>query len=237
MKVLCIMTVYNEIEMLPYKKEWCRRNGLDLYVIDNYSTDHTKGWLETQGITHHQINTKGAFDLRILQKEIVETTHKIKPDWVVYNGADLFIFAEKPLVRLCMDAEDKGKNVIGFPMIDICRIDNSRMFENYYYRPSRDDIKFVYKYDSRITYRADIINIPNKQSYHPPGIMINYGRIKPVEQRKELLKRRKRAWHRGLPKRWGKHYLKEQAKGWSFNKDELSDIRESKYWQYLKDYV
>jgi len=31
--------------------------------------------------------------------------------------------------------------------------------------------------------------------------------------------------------------LREQAKGWQWKKDELSDIRESQYWQYLKDYV
>jgi len=237
MKVLCIMTVYNEIEMLPYKKEWCRRNGLDLYVIDNYSTDYSFGWLKSHNIPCHQIDTKGAFDLDALQREIIKTTNILKPDWVVYNSADLFIFAEKAISYLCMDAEEQGKNIIGFPMIDICRIEKAMLFENYWYRPARDMIEFVYKWNPYIRYKADLIKIPERKSYKPKGIMINYGRIKPIEQRKELLKRRKLAWKRGLDKTSGRHYLREEAKGYKWNKDELEDIRESKYWKYLKNYV
>ena len=237
MNVLCILTVYNEIDFLPYKAEWCRRNGLNLYVIDNYSTDYSYGWLKSHGIDCHQIDTKGAFDLRILQKEIIKTTNIIKPDWVVYNGADLFIFAEKAISYLCMDAEEQGKNIIGFPMLDICRIGEARLFENYWFRPARDMIEFIYKWNPGIRYTADLVKIRDRESYRPPGIMINYGRTKSVEQRKELLKRRKLAWQRGLDKTSGRHYLREEAKGYKWNKEELEDIRESRYWKYIKDYV
>ena len=62
-------------------------------------------------------------------------------------------------------------------------------------------------------------------------------RFMSVEQRKELLKRRKMGWKRGLDKTSGRHYLREEAKGYTWNKDELEDIRESVWWKYLKDYV
>ena len=136
-----------------------------------------------------------------------------------------------------MDAEEQGKNIIGFPMLDICRIGEARLFENYWFRPARDMIEFIYKWNPGIRYTADLVKIQDRESYRPPGIMINYGRTKSVEQRKELLKRRKLAWQRGLDKTSGRHYLREEAKGYTWNKDELEDIRESQYWKYLKDYV
>ncbi len=231
------MTIYNEIDFLPYKVEWCRRNGLNLYVIDNYSTDYSYGWLKSHGIDCHQVDTKGAFDLRILQREIIKTTNIIKPDWVVYNGADLFIFAEKAISYLCMDAEEHGKNIIGFPMIDAIRIGSVvSMYNNYYYKKSRDNIEFIYKYHSSIRYSADLIKIPNRQSYYPKGVMINYGRTKSLEKRKELLKRRKLAWQRGLDKKSGRHYLREEARNYKWNRDELEDLRESNWWEYIRDY-
>jgi hypothetical protein len=231
------MTIYNEIDFLPYKLEWCRRNGLDIYVIDNYSTDSSYQWLKDHNIDCHQVDTRESFDLRILQREIVKTTNKIKPDWAIYNTPDLFIFAEKAISHLCMDAEEQGKNIIGFPMIDMCRIGEAKLFENYWYRPARDMIEFVYKWSPGIRYAADLVKIPNRQSYWPKGIMINYGRTKTPEQRKEYLKRRRLAWKRGLDKTSGRHYLREEAKGYKWTKDELNDIRESIYWKYLKNYV
>ena len=241
MRILCIMTIYNEIDFLPYKVEWCRKNGLDLYVIDNYSTDYSYDWLKSHNIPCHQVDTKGAFDLRILQNEIIETTNEIKPDWVVYNGCDLFIFAKKPISHLCMDAEEQGVNIIGFPVIDICNIGEERtgniLGRYYWYRDSMPMISFVYKWQPGIKYEADNVIFKGRKYWYPPGVMINYGRTKSPEKRKELLKRRKLAWKRGLVYTSGRHYLREEGKEYRWTKDELNDIRTSRYWKYLKDYV
>lgn len=241
MKVLCIMTIYNEIDFLPYKVEWCRKNGLDLYVIDNYSTDYSYSWLKSHNIPCHQIDTNETFDLGILQNEIIKTTDKIKPDWVVYNGADLFIFAEKPIIDLCIDARRQGKNIIGWLQIDICNTSekrNGNIFNTYlWYKKSSRMISFVYKWKPGIKYSGDMVEILNRKSFYPSGIMINYGRTKSPERRKELLKRRRLAWGKELHKGWGVHYLEEEAIGYKWNREELLDIRKSQYWKYLKDYV
>lgn len=239
MNVLCILTIYNEIQFLPYKIQWAKDNGLDIYVIDNYSTDSSYEWLKHHNISCHKIDTQDSFDLRILQKEIVDTVDKIKPDWVIYNGADLFIFANETIKILCEKAEKTGYNMIGFPMIDMCNTgekDGNPFKTYFYYRHSRDLISFIYKWQSGIKYKADIISIPEKRIMLPAGIMINYGRIKSVEQRKELLKRRQKAWDNGFDRISGRHYLREQAKGWKWDRSELKDIRKSKYWKYLKIY-
>ncbi len=235
MNILCIITIYNEIEFLPQKIKWCGKNGFDLYVIDNYSTDGSYEWLKSHNIDCHRINTEGSFDLRILHPEVIKTTDGIKPDWVVRNDADMFVFAKKPLTHLCMDAEEHDKNIIVFPMIDICRIEEKKIFENYWYRHARDSVGFIYKWYPGLTYTADIVNVPDRKEMRPEGIIMNYGRTKSKRERKELLQRRQKAWKNGLNRTSGRHYLRERAKGFKWDKDELEDIRESKYWKYLKD--
>ena len=236
MNVLCIITIYNEIDFLPYKINWAVKNGFDIYVIDNYSTDGSFEWLRSHNIDCHQIDTNGSFDLRILHPEVIKTTDKLKPDWVVRNDADMFVFADKPISHLCMDAEEQDKNIIVFPMIDICRIGEAKLFENYWYRHARDSIGFIYKWSPGITYTADVVNVPNRNEMKVPGIIMNYGRTKSKEERKELLRRRQKAWKNGLNHTSGRHYLREKKKNWKWTKDELNDIRKSQYWKYLKDY-
>ena len=240
MNMLCIMTIYNEIDFLPYKVEWCRRNGLNLYVIDNYSIDGSYKWLKDHNIDCHQIDTKEAFDLDALQKEIIKTTDRIKPDWVVYNGADVFIFAEKSIADLCMEAEKIGKNMIGFVLFNTCYTGEKRsgdIFNTYFQYIKIRRIEFIYKWELGIKYGGDTIKIPNRNVYYPSGVMINYGKIKTPERRKELLNRRRLAWDRGLNKGYGTHYLAEEKRGFKqWEKNELKDIRKSEYWDYLKPY-
>jgi len=237
--ILCIMTIYNEIDFLPLKMEWCRRNGLDLYVIDNYSDDFSYEWCIEHKVPCHRFDTGGSFHLDKLQNEIIRTTDILKPDWVVYAGADLFIFTDEPIKTLCKKAEQSGCNIMGWPVIDICNTgeEKGNPFRTYFwYRKAMDKISFVYKWRTGVKYKADNVIFPNKKSYDVPGIMMNFGRTKSIEQRKTLLKRRQKAWKEGLIYTSGRHYLREQRKGWRFPKSELEDIRESPYWKYLEPY-
>ena len=237
--VLCILTVYNEIEFLPYKVEWCRRHGMRLYVIDNYSSDFSYEWCKDHSVPCHRVDTGGAFHLDKLQDEIVRTVDRLQPDWVCYNGADLFIFTDTPIPDICKLAEGMGCNIIGWPMIGICYTGEERgnPFRTYFwYRHARDLIEFVYKWSPGIRYYADGVKIPQKRGFSPPGVMINYGRTKTVDQRKNLLKRRQKAWKQGLDPTSGRHYLREKAKGWKWDKKELKDLRNSEFWKYVEDY-
>lgn len=239
LKALCILTIYNEIKFLPYKIAWARENGLDIYVIDNYSEDSSYEWLKYHNIPCHQIDTKDSFDLRILQNEIIKTTDWIKPDWIVYNGADLFIFANELIRDLCEKAENIGFNMIGFPMIDVCNTGEKggHPFRTYfYYRHSRNLIAFIYKWELGIKYKADAVLMPGRKVLSPPGIMINYGRTKSKQERQILLERRQKAWDNGLDRTSGRHYLREQAKDWKWDISELKDLRNSEYWKYIKPY-
>ena len=72
MRVMCILTVWNEREYLPLKLEYCKQNKLEPYVIDNMSDDGSWEYLQDQGVKSHRVDTDGSFDLRILQDEIVD---------------------------------------------------------------------------------------------------------------------------------------------------------------------
>ena len=223
------------MEFLPHVRDWCIKEGLDLYIIDNYSTDGSWEWLQKNHIRSHRIETNDSFDLDRLQKEIVMTVDEIKPDWVVYRGADLFSHFDRPLGTLIKRAESNGYNVIELPLISMCRTDEvGSAFECYHYIDAKPLIRgFIYKWEPGIKYKADSVQVKNRRCITVPGVLIEYGRTKNIEQRKELLKRRQKAWRNGLDKRFGRHYLKERAKGWRWDKSELKDIRNSEYAKYI----
>ena len=235
--ILTIMTVYNELEFMPLKKAWCDMNRVGLYVIDNYSDDGTWEWLQDNGIPSHRFDTGGAFHLDKLQEEIIRTTDKIKPNWVIYNGADLFPFVDWGMSFLLEKIEGTGCNMVELPMIDVCRTDETGPpFECEWYRHARDRIGFIYKWEPGVKYRADYVELKNRRPMTGPGIMMNMGRTKGPKARRTLLKRRQKAWKQGLDPTSGRHYLREKASGWVWDKKDLLPLKNSEYYKYVREF-
>ena len=234
--LLNIMTVYNEIEFMPFRKAWCEKEGADLYVIDNYSDDGTLEWLQENGIPSHRFDTDGAFHLDKLQAEIVKTVDDIKPEWVCYSGADLFTFVDFGIKALTDKVSGMLVNVIELPMIDICRVDGETgdPFECQYFRHSRNRIGFLYRWEPKAKYTADYVQLHRRLPMTGPGVMMNYGRTKSPDKRKELLRRRQKAWRQGLDKTSGRHYIRENKKGYRWDPKELQRLDQSEYWKYVK---
>ena len=110
------------MEWLPDKVSYCKDNGLDLYVIDNYSTDGTWEWLIENQVPCHRFDTNGEFHLQKLQDEMIRTCLEMDYRWIVYLDADLFIYTEKPLSQVIDDCEkDEFINVLEFPRINFFR--------------------------------------------------------------------------------------------------------------------
>jgi len=235
MRVLCILCVYNERWMIPFKLDWCKKNNLDLYVIDNYSTDGTWEWLQDHHIASSRVDTKGSFDTRIIEREKIKIVNEIKPDWVVNNGADLFYFVDGTLNDYIQLVDDLGYNMIQFDMIDVFRTkgeDYGSPFMFKYYKYSKP-VTFIYKHQPGVSISGDDIHYRNPKVFKGQGVLVNYGRTQPVEYRKERLKRRIKAWQKGLNRKYGRHYLREQQKGWTWDRSELDPIRTSKYARYI----
>ena len=64
--------------------------------------------------------------------------------------------------------------------------------------------------------------------------MINYGNTKTKEEREETLERRRKAWANGEPPGHGSHYLEGERNNWIWPIEDLTDIRETKYWKYVQ---
>ena len=91
MSKLCIGFYYNELEWLQKKVDYCKDNGLNLYVIDNMSTDGTYEWLVDNRVCCHRFDTEEIYHLPRLQAEMMRVLKDLQPEWVVYLDADLFI--------------------------------------------------------------------------------------------------------------------------------------------------
>ncbi len=231
--ILNILTAYNEINFLPLKKKWCDMNGLELYVIDNYSNDGTWEWLQDNKVMSHRIDTKGAFDLRILQKDINTTIHKIRPSWVIYNGADLFPVTKDKLCDMINKANSEGYYGIKIPWAMFYNTGEQRgtfnPFNTYFYCGFERGVAMIAKYNNQLKVSADEITLINKKVKNIDGLIINYGHTKTEAERDETYARRKLAWSRGMIKGWGVHYEGAKARNWLWDKDNLTDIRKTEF--------
>jgi len=238
MRVLCILTVWNEIDYLPLKVKYCEENKLEPYFIDNMSDDGTWEWLQSNNINSHRIDTNGSFDLRKLQDEIVKTIHRLKPDWIIYNGCDLFPITLKPLADELEIVDQKGYNTVWIDCINMFNTGEEKKgfdpINTYFYFGSINRFKMIHKYNPVLRYLADDVSFPNQKTTNINGVMINYGNTKSKEERSKTLERRRKAWKEGEPRGHGTHYLEGEKRGWIWNKNELTDIRETKYKPFLE---
>tara|TARA_Y100000588_G_scaffold361921_1_gene423171 strand:+ start:1568 stop:2365 length:798 start_codon:yes stop_codon:yes gene_type:complete len=250
MNVLCILTAWNEMEYLPFKVEYCRQNELDLYVIDHMSDDGSWEWLQENDISSHRFDNGGIYDLSSLQGEILRTVHRLKPDWVIYNGCDLFPITLIPLAQYLENLDSQGFSGAQIDFINFFNTgeqpSNDPFSTYFYYAASALTTKLsdtpqsfkrltmIHKYNPLVVYNGDDVFFPGIKVTEVEGVMVNYGGTKSVSQRNATLQRRQKAWHAGTtPIGHGIHYAYSKEKNWKWSKNELYDVRVSKYWPYI----
>ncbi len=237
MRTLCILTIYNEMEYLPYKLKYCKENDLDLYIIDNMSNDGSWEWLQKNNIKSHRFDTQGVFNLRALQDEIVRTIHEEKPDWIVYNGCDTFPLIDGSLGKKLEQINKNGYNIASIPCTTINNTGEVKgnPFETYFYYERLRNLSTIHKYNKAFYYDGDTVKIGRVKVYNLDGIMLNYAGGKSKEERNETYARRQKAWDTGVtPKTHGVHYKSGNEIDWLWKKENLTDIRQTKYYKYIK---
>lgn len=223
-KIACIVPAWNEINYIRHKANWCRNNLIDLYVINNESTDGTKEYLVENHIPHHDLDTGGAFDLRVIHKDILKTAKRLKPDWLIFLGCDLFAQTDTTVREMI---ESTPGNTIFLPTYIVFNTgeEKGNPFHTYFYAGKYIDLPLMVKWDKRVTLQGDAFTHPAPRPVTGNGILINYGMTKPKNEREETLRRRKTAWQKGLRETLGKHYLDAEARNWTWSKESLVDIR------------
>lgn len=240
-EMLNVIPVYNEIKLLPIHLRWCEANGISLYVIDNYSKDGTLDWLvenKDRLVGFHQVDTQETFDLRIIQKSIMKVVNDHKPTWFIYSSADLFYMTDNRLYAYLTDTQNEGFNAVSFRVINLNNTGETwekyDPFNTYFYGGVVQTATMIAMYKKGMTLFGDGLSIPDMKTVHAPGAVFNLGFTKSVEERNETYERRQRAWENGMRAKQGRHYAPAHARDWIWLKEELSDIRETKYAKYYR---
>jgi len=236
-KILVVAFAFNEIKYISSMVRYYRRQGCDLFILDNYSDDGTYEWLIKNKIKTRRFDTDGAFHLEKLQKELLKEIVIINPDWVVYSGIDIRYFFAETIRKTIEKADREGYNMISIDYFNMFNTGEKRrvlLKDNYFYGTQMERLYMIAKYTDGFSFEADSIQIPEPKIYDAEGVLINYGACKPKEEREVTYARRRKAWEQGMYDGWGTHYKGGSDKGWIWEKSELTDIRTTEYYKYIK---
>jgi len=240
MKILAVAFAYNEIKYLPAMVRYYRKQGCDLFILDNESDDGTTKWLKRHKVKSKILSTSGTFHLLKLQAGLVEYIRETKPDWVVYTGVDIIYSFETTIRETIERADKEGYNLIGvrhYNMFNTGEDYKTSFYKNYFYCRRGNFLFMIAKYSEPFGFEADSIQIDNteKKLLKVEGVLINYGNCKPKEERIKTYKRRYKAWEEGLNRNYGVHYIEGMQKNWIWEKKEMLDIRLLGNYRFIKN--
>jgi 2-polyprenyl-3-methyl-5-hydroxy-6-metoxy-1,4-benzoquinol methylase len=237
MRILYIAFVYNELPYIEDVVSYYKKQGLDIYIIDNMSTDGTYEWLIENKIRCSRFDTNESFDLTLLQKEVFRVIMEDKPDWIVYGSADLYYVFDKTIKKTIIDAEKLGCNQISTPCYGALNTGEdfkTPLYKTYFHGMYYRDLQMISKFDEDLQMNGDNIIIPDIKTYNAPGMMVNYGACKPIAEQRIKLERRQKAWDNGLSVRTGKHFKWGESNDWKWNKEEYLNFHKCEHKKYFK---
>lgn len=233
-----IHIAYNELNLLRYKFEHCKRNNIDLFIIDNMSNDGSVQWMKENKIPHSFIDTNNSFDLRPLLNEMTNKIHELKPDWFIYAGVDMFYESQEGLRLMIENADREGFTQIKMKLRTTRNVGEGRKegnpFCNYFYVGEEQHRTLLSKYHESIKIVPDGIRRDGTIIKQDGGVIFEMHASKSPGERKETAKRRERAWKNGLNRGFGKHYRTGLKHNFIFSKSKCSDIRKMKEFELYK---
>jgi hypothetical protein len=250
MNVLAIVAVHNERKRLPALIDYYRKQGIDVFVIDNESTDTTYKYLLKNKIKFSRLYTKGAFDLNQIWQEKLKYWDLFKADWGIYADIDEFPVTSEfkgRLKALIEKRDSEGYNRIRMPHYMFFPVNLRRDPKTAYFYQNQTRGNLA-KFKERIFKLGDHIKIDIKEHDTIVGqenrncinednsVVLHYSLIyKGKKEFASLWKRRKKAYKLGLIHiMHGEHYghaLEENK--WVWEKKSLYDIRKTKFYDIL----
>lgn len=151
MKIIALLTVYNEALFIRRCLQHLRDQGISVYLIDNGSTDNTRkiaeDFLGNGVIRIDQLPRRGIFELeKILLKEEA-VSREMDADWYIHLDADEIRQAPNPYrtLREGIEAVDRmGYNAINFDEFVFVPTNNEDNFENDAYP---EEMKYYYFFE------------------------------------------------------------------------------------------
>ena len=133
-RAVAIISTFNEIDIIEPVIQHLAHNEIDIYLIDNWSTDGTYEFIQQ---THHprviglerwpKSGPADIFEWSGILNRKVELSHEIHADWYLHHDADEI--REAPwqnlsLRRAIYHADQLGYNAIDFTVLDFHPTDN-----------------------------------------------------------------------------------------------------------------
>jgi glycosyltransferase involved in cell wall biosynthesis len=139
-RVIAIIAAFNEEDIISSVIQHLIENGIDVYLIDNHSTDDTvqeaSQWLG-RGLVHIErfpeplspgYESLGVFDWSGILRRKEKLATELSADWLIHHDADEF--RESPWPGLTLKAairwvDELGYNCINFQVLNFCPIDDN----------------------------------------------------------------------------------------------------------------
>ena len=120
-RVVALLGVFNEERYLPAALAHLEEQGVDVYLLDNESTDRSvaiaSSFLDRNVVGIETLPNRGPFALRqkLARKEELAAT--LDADWFLFTDVDEFRLpprADSTLVEAIAEADEAGFNAVGF---------------------------------------------------------------------------------------------------------------------------
>jgi hypothetical protein len=251
LKIFWVFCVYNEIELLPFKIDFIRKNKIDCYVFDNMSTDGSWEWLQRNGVPSDRFDSDGMFDLILNLRLIINKIHEVRPDWAMFGAPDTFYAHLKcrNLREVIEKADQESFTMINdtYRLMDFMFTglengnEDPRVAYRFFSGKTEPNVVCIARYTKDLSIDADQFKSGTaKILYDENFFALHYGlRHDGKERKMNQYARREKAWDAGrTPIGWGSHYKGLIDMGeFICKKDDLSDVREHEIWEQLKNSV
>lgn len=130
MKIVAYICAFNEADILPWVLDHLISQGVEPYVIDNWSTDETQKILEIGYIPHERFPAVGpskTYDWHALLRRVEELARETYADWVIHHDADEIRRSPWPDLTLAQAIErvdSEGYNAVDHRVFNFRPIDN-----------------------------------------------------------------------------------------------------------------
>ncbi len=121
MRIVAILATFNEARFIAGCDQHLRDQGVDVYLIDNESTDDTvalaERYLGAGVIGIESMPRAGASDLQARLKRKEELAQRLDADWLMHVDADEFHVVPAPrrsLAQAFAEADEGGFNAVNF---------------------------------------------------------------------------------------------------------------------------
>lgn len=228
LKILCILSVRNEIDLIDDALNEALHHGFDLHIIDNWSDDGTwelieKKYSDKPNVTIERFPSTRAsnFSLRSLLKRCEIIANQAEHDWIIRLDADERVASSSPdynLREVIELANMKDYDVIDFTVFEFRPTEVDRQFQATYPEfgyftglSSHQNIQRAWRNkDKRIMFaNSGGHEISGQNNLFPTNQLLRHYSFRSPEQS------HRKVFHDRIPR----YNLKERVTGWHHHYD------------------